>query len=159
MKPGFMLRGDTTPGSPMATLNQSTGQSGAEYLFRTKQNANAGAVQGGPFGRDLSGGPIWFRAQRQGQSYQVMLSDDGQRWRLIQTKTLPIDASKPVLAGLDGSTASKTVVGTTTYDNVSVSADIVQPSPAGPAGLQRLSRRGGGLLVFCPVVDLSRLNN
>ena len=39
MKTGVMLRGDTTPGSPMATLNQSTGQAegGALWIYGNLQ--------------------------------------------------------------------------------------------------------------------------
>jgi hypothetical protein len=127
MKTGVMLRQDTTPGSPMATINQATGQGGAETLFRT--DPDAACLQAGPFGHGV---PQWLRVQRQGQKYQLLLSDDGKQWQLIKEMTLSIAATKPVLAGLDGSTAAggNLVPGVATFDNVTVDNSIVAPPPA-----------------------------
>jgi hypothetical protein len=43
--------------------------------------------------------------------------------------TLSIDASKPILAGLDGSTAAggDFLPGTATFDNVTISSEVVVP--------------------------------
>jgi len=103
MKTGVMLREDTTDGSPMATINQASLQNGTETLFRTQPGSNAGANEAGLFGHAA---PQWLRAQRKGQKFQLLLSDDGQRWQIIKEMTLAIDPTKPILAGLDGSTAS-----------------------------------------------------
>jgi hypothetical protein len=160
MKTGVMLRENDTAGAPMATINQATLQSGAEYLFRVEQDGDASKQQGGIFGRDLSSGGIWMRAQRQNQNYQLLLSEDGKRWQLIKENTLPIDAGSPILAGLDGSTASggNFLPGTATFDNVSVSADVVQPSPNGPVGLQAEPGSGKVLLTFLPVANATGYN-
>jgi hypothetical protein len=160
MKTGVMLRENDTAGAAMATINQATGQSGTEYLFRLEQDGDASKQQGFTAGRDLVSGGVWMRAQRQGQNYQLLLSDDGKRWRLIKEMRLPIDASEPVLAGLGGSTAAggDFLVGTATFDNVGVSADVVQPSPNGPVGLQAEPGNGKVLLTFLSVPNATGYN-
>jgi hypothetical protein len=101
-----------------------------------------------------------MRAQRQNQNYQLLLSEDGKRWQLIKEYTPPIDVGNPILAGLDGSTASggNFLPGTATFDNVSVSADVVQPSLNGPVGLQAEPGSGKVLLTFLPVANATGYN-
>jgi hypothetical protein len=126
MKTGVMLRENDTEGAAMATINQATAQNGTETLFRPEQDGDASQNEAGIFGHAA---PEWMRVQRQGQKYQLLLSDDGKQWRLVKEMTLSIDASKPILAGLDGSTAAggNFLPGTATFDNVSVSSEVVAP--------------------------------
>jgi hypothetical protein len=75
-------------------------------------------------------------------------------WTLVKDATLPIDATKPVLVGLDSSTASKTLAATATVDNVSVSSDIVQPNPpAGPGLVQATPGTGAVLISYTNVAN------
>jgi hypothetical protein len=126
MKTGVMLRENDTEGAAMATINQATAQNGTETLFRTEQDGDASQNEAGIFGHAV---PQWLRVQRQGQKYQLLLSDDGKQWRIVKEMTLSIDPSKPILAGLDGSTAAggNFLPGTATFDNVSVSSEVVVP--------------------------------
>jgi hypothetical protein len=142
-KTGVMLRADSSEGSVMATINQAALQNGTETLFRTDQDANAGANEAGVFGHAP---PQWLRAQRHGQQYQLLLSDDGKQWRIIKEMTLAIDPSMPILAGLDGSTAAggNFLPGTATFDNVSVTSDVIVP----PAGLSLEATPGSGQVLL-----------
>jgi hypothetical protein len=126
MKTGVMLRENDTEGAAMATINQATAQNGTETLFRPEQDDDASKYEGAPFGHAA---PQWLRVQRQGQKYQLLLSDDGKQWHLIKEMVLSIDATKPVLAGLDGSTAAggDFLPGTATFDNVTISSEVVVP--------------------------------
>jgi hypothetical protein len=155
-KTGVMLRENDTPGAAMATINQAALQNGAETLFRTEQDGDASKHEAGVFGHGV---PQWLRVQRQGQKYQLLLSDDGKQWRLIKEETLPIDASKPVLAGLDGSTAAggNFLPGTATFDNVSVSSDvIVLPRELGP--VEAIPGSGAVLLTYGTVPNAAGYN-
>jgi hypothetical protein len=159
MKNGVMIRDTADSGSVMAAINytgagNNTGPN-LEPFVRTK--ANTGPA-GGSFARDLAAGPVWLRVQRQGTTVQTLSSDNGKNWRLVIQGTLPIKANQPVLAGLDASSQSDTVPEMGTLDNVSVSADIVQPSPAGPAGLQGLPGSGVVLLIFDTVSNATGYN-
>jgi hypothetical protein len=91
MKTGVMLRENTSDGSAMATINQATAQNGTETLFRTEQDGDASKNEAGIFGHAV---PEWLRVQRQGQKYQLLLSDDGKQWRIIKEMTLSIDACR-----------------------------------------------------------------
>ncbi len=150
-KTGVMLRETTDAGSPMITLNYtSKGKNHAtaqlENLTRSKAKA---ATPGSGADRDLAAGPIWLRAQRQGQKFQVLRSDNGKDWAVASESTIPIDASKPILAGISASSQSKTVEAVGTVDNVSVSSDIIQPNfLTPPTRLQPQPGNGAVLLTF-----------
>src|SRR5207248_2652984 len=93
-------------------------------------------------------GPIWIRTQRRGQIYEHLISDDGQRWVLMGSLTVPIPASKAVLAGLCASMhgGSKPVVAM--FDEVSVTNDIVQPTPLGPSPVLAVPGDGRVMLTY-----------
>jgi hypothetical protein len=76
----------------------------------------------------------------------LLLSDDGQQWRLVKELTLGIDPTKPILAGLDGSTAAggNFLPGTATFDNVSVTSDVIVPPP----GLSLEATPGSGQVLL-----------
>jgi regulation of enolase protein 1 (concanavalin A-like superfamily) len=144
MKTGVMIRENDTPSAAMATINQATGQNGTETLFRLEQDGDASKNQAGIFGHGV---PQWLRAQRQGQKYQLLLSDDGQQWQVIKEQNLSIDAGKPVLVGLDGSTAAGGgfLPGTATFDNLSISSDVIAPPP--PLGPVEVIPGSGAVLL------------
>jgi regulation of enolase protein 1 (concanavalin A-like superfamily) len=150
-KIGVMLRDNTDAGSPMITYNYtSKGKNHAtaqlEYLARSKAKA---ATPGAGADRDLAAGPIWLRAQRQGQKFQVLRSDNGKDWVVASESTIPIDPAKSILAGISSSSQSKTLEVQSTVDNVSVSADIVQPNILpGPTGIQPQPGNGAVLLTY-----------
>jgi hypothetical protein len=159
-KNGVMLRESTDPGALMITFNYtSAGKNHAnpqlEYLSRPKVKE---ATPGAGADRDLKNGPVWLRVQRQGQKFQALHSDDGQHWRVAVETTLTIDASKPVLAGLSASSQSKTVTESGTLDNVSISSDIIQPSPEGPSRVQVFPGNGRVLLTFSSVANATGYN-
>jgi hypothetical protein len=134
MKSGVMLRDSVEPGSLMASIHyggvgKSHTSGNTETLYRLTLNK---AVTGGAApAADLTKGPIWYRAQRQGQNYQLLSSANGKDWKIIDQRTVAIDASKPVLAGLSDTAHGKPSL-VATFDNVSVTSDIVQPNILAP---------------------------
>lgn len=150
-KTGVMLRESTEPGALMAYIAYTNGNKlTGSFRVETGQEpvGSPGAV-----GRDLSAGPIWMRVQRKGQLYQLLLSDDGKIWTLVASRTVPIDASKPVLAGLAATMhgGDKPVVAT--FDNVRVSADLMKPVPAGPTPVQAYPGSGAVLITYGTVAN------
>jgi hypothetical protein len=159
MKNGVMIRQSADPGSPMAAINytgvgKNNKNAEVEWLIRSKANTGPGE---GSFNRDLTaGGPVWLRVQRQGTTVQTLSSDNGKDWKLVQSGTLPIKATDPVLAGLDASSQSKTVAATGTLDNVTISSDIIQPNPpAGPSLVVAQPGNGAVLLTYNTVPGAS----
>jgi hypothetical protein len=152
-KSGVMLRENVEPGAMMAAIHlggagQYHANAQIETLHRLAPNANC---TGGPApNRDLKDGPLWLRAQRQGQEYQLLASDDGRRWRLLASQTVPISASKPLLAGLTATAHGKPVLAAV-FDHVSVTPDISQPAPEGPSRLQAFPGDRRVLLTFSTV--------
>jgi hypothetical protein len=146
-----MIRDTVDPGSVMAAINYTgtgTNNANAEIEWLIRGTKNTGPAEGS-FNRDLKAGPVWLRVQRQGTTVQTLSSDNGLDWKLDAQGTLPIAATQPVLVGLDASSQSDTVAETGTMDNVSISADIVQPNPpAGPTLVEALPGNGAVLLTF-----------
>lgn len=148
-KTGVQLRESLDPGSLMSSWHYTSGNN-MEGGFRIKAKTEPGNGTGST-GRNLSGGPIWLRNQRKGQDYQLLMSDDGVRWRLMKNFTVPIDAAKGILAGLEATQHGGTVPVVATFDNVSVSADVILPSPAGPTRAEAFPGDGRVLVTFSAV--------
>jgi hypothetical protein len=145
-KTGVELRESLDPGSLMSSWHYTNGNN-MEGGFRTVAKKEPGNGTGST-GRNLAAGPIWLRNQRKGQEYQLLISDDGVRWRLVKSQVVPIDASKPILAGLEATQHGGTVPVVATFDNVSVSADLIQPSAAGPVRAEAFPGNGRVLITF-----------
>jgi hypothetical protein len=149
-KHGVMLRESTEPGAPMIALQYaSAGTNHPNAQLEHLARGQAGtAAAGSGLDRDLKDGPVWLRAQRRGRAYQVLRSEDGERWRLSAEATLPGEASRPVLAGLCASSQSTTVPVTGMLDHVRLSARVIEPWPEGPPRPQAFSGPGRVLLTY-----------
>jgi hypothetical protein len=151
MKNGVMIRSSTDSASVMAEisytgLGKNHNPPDIESIIRTKANS---APVGASFHRDLKTGPVWLRAQRQGTTVQTLSSDNGKDWKLVDSQTLAIKATDPVLAGLGSSSQSDTVAEMGTLDDVTISSDIIQPNPpAGPSQVVAQPGNGAVLLTF-----------
>lgn len=161
MKNGVMIRDTVDPGSVMAAINYTgvgSNNKNAEIEWLIRSKANTGPAEGS-VNRDLKTGPVWLRAQRQGTIVQLLSSDNGKDWKLAAQGTLPITATQPLLVGLDASSQSDTVAETGTLDNVSISADIVQPNPpAGPTLVEALPGNGAVLLTYRTMANVVGYN-
>lgn len=129
-KTGVMLRESDAAGSRMATFN-FTSANGSEVGYRTDTDGSWSGIAGGAGqGRSsLAAGPIWLRVQHKGTDFQVLLSDDGKAWKLIDHTTIAMDLTKPILAGLDVTSHMDGSLASATYDNVTVDNNVIAPPP------------------------------
>jgi len=162
-KSGVMIRQSIDPGSVMDTMNFSfTGAKQAapmlEVLHRDKAANNPAGY--GVAAHDPATGPIWLRAQRVGTDYQLLRSDNGKDWQKVDDRALTIDATAPVVAGITTSSGNATDPPTVaTFDNVSVSADIIQPDIVpGPGPIEVLPGNGQVLLTFPTMANAAGYN-
>src|SRR5262249_16250359 len=104
-------------------------------------------------------GPIWLRTQRQGQSYVHLYSEDGRNWIQIGNHDVTIDPSKSVLAGIWVSGGGSKAANVATYDNVSLTGDVIKANRrAGPTGLMAEPGNGVVLVTFNNVAGASGYN-
>jgi hypothetical protein len=155
-KTGTMLRESLEPGSLSAYMPYTNGNA-FQPSWRAEADATPTDDGIGSKGRKLDGGPIWIRTQRKGQVYQHLLSDDGENWQIIASKTLPIAANKAILAGLCATMHGGETPVVATFDKVSVSADVIAP-PAAPARLLAFPGTGAVLLTFGTVANATGYN-
>jgi hypothetical protein len=148
---GTMLRENLEPGSRCAYMPYTNGNA-FQPGWRVETDTIPTDNGLGSEGRTLEAGPIWIRTQRKGQVYQHLLSDDGKSWQLIGSKVVPIEAGKPVLAGLCATMHGGEEPVVATFDNVSVSADVIVPPPA-PTRLQAFPGAGAVLLTYGSTPD------
>jgi regulation of enolase protein 1 (concanavalin A-like superfamily) len=92
--------------------------------------------------------PLWLRAQHKGTDFQVLYSDNGQTWKLVDHTTIAMDVTKPILAGLCVTAHSDGNTATATFDNVSVDSNVVPGAPLGPSALEATPSNGAVLLTF-----------
>jgi len=170
-KTGTMLRESNDPGSPDAFLSYASATGGKSKLtFQPSWRANPNGKPVGtgssnptdsygtdatepiPGTRRLDGGPIWLRTQRQGTTYQHLISYDGKSWLLLGSQTVNIDPTKPVMAGIWASQGGSKTPNVVTYDNVSVDNTVVQPAAStvvpAPTNLTATTGNGAVLLLF-----------
>jgi len=171
-KNGTMLRESTDPASADAFLSYASATGGKSKLtLQPSFRANTGgkvapgssnpsdsygsdAVEPIPGTHRLDTGSIWMRTQRQGTTYQHLVSNDGKNWLLLASETVNIDPTKPVLAGIWASQGGSKTPNVVTYDNVAVDNTVVVPvaSHVAPAPTNLTATPGNGevLLVFQP---------
>jgi hypothetical protein len=155
-KAGVMLRESTERGSRMAMLVYTNG-SRLQGSFRVEPDETPVGLTESP-DRTLEDGPIWMRAQRQGQEYQLLVSDDGKSWTLLARRELAIAADQPVRAGLAATMHGGDQPLVATFDNVGVSADVIQPVPAGPTPVVAVPGPGAVLLTYGTVSGATGYN-
>jgi len=146
-KTGTMLRETTSAGSRCAYMPYSNGNK-FEASWRVQSGTTPGDFGLGHVGRTLADGPIWIRTQRRGQTYEHLLSDDGRDWTLIGSQKISIPANKPILAGLCASMHGGETPVAATFDNVSVTPEVVRPTPPGPSPVQAVPGTGTVLLTY-----------
>lgn len=179
-KTGTMLRESTDPAAADAFLSYASASGGKDpQTFQPSWRANTGgkvapgssnpsdsygtdAVEPIPGTHRVEKGPIWLRTQRQGNSYQHLVSNDGKNWLLLGSETVNIDPSKPALAGIWASQGGSKTPNVATFDNVGISSDIVQPVAAtqapAPTAVTAIPGNGGVLLTFEPAVGAAGTN-
>jgi hypothetical protein len=178
-KTGTMLRENTNGESRSAYLVYCNGENyppiagGApagrafEPSFRVDEGATPNRGAGGDFGpaadsdmvRRIDGGlgPLFIRTQRKGQVFSHWASEDGKVWKLISEQTIEIDPGTPILAGLAACSHDGDVPYVAKFDNVSVSAEVVERLPS-PQRVQAFPGTGAVLITYGAVSNATGYN-
>lgn len=158
-KTGLQIRESTEPGALMSSWHYTNGHNfeGAGRIQPKDTPVSSGASGVGP---SLTEGPIFMRNQRKGRTYQHLLSRDGKNWFLMGQIEIPIDPSKPALAGLEATMQGGSTPVVAVFDNVSVSAEVVSSCPfvPAPARVQAFPGTGKVLLTFSAVPNAAGYN-
>lgn len=115
-KAGVMLRGDTSSSAPFYAAYVTPGN-GISIQFRSATGATAQeAVR-------LSGqrAPARLRVGRSGNTYTAYTSSDGSTWTPVAGSTETLNLGGTVLAGLAITSHAKGILGSATFDSVTIS--------------------------------------
>ncbi len=120
-KAGVMLRQTTDPGSPYYGVFM-TPSNGITVQYRAAQG-NA-TVQLTLF---AGTSPAYFMVGRTGNTYSTYTSSDGITWTIVGGSTVTLNMNGPILAGLAVTSHDVGILGTTTFDTVSISTTLPPP--------------------------------
>jgi regulation of enolase protein 1 (concanavalin A-like superfamily) len=156
-KTGTMLRESTAAGSRDAYMPYTNGNK-FEPSWRVNASTTPTDNNLKQVGRTLEAGPIWIRTQRRGQIFEHLISDDGRRWALMGGQSVAIPANKAILAGLCASMHGGSTPVVAIFDQVSVTDEIVQPTPLGPSPVLATPGDGMVTLSYGAVSDVQGYN-
>src|SRR2546421_3794347 len=117
-KAGVMLRQSSDPGSAYYAVLITPGN-GIVVQYRTAQgNTTQQSVK-------VSGSvPAYLKVARSGSTYTAYTSSNGTTWTLLTGSSVMLNMSGSVLAGLAVTSHNSSVLGTVTFDTVSVSTTV-----------------------------------
>jgi outer membrane protein assembly factor BamB len=124
-KAGLMYRLTTDPGSPYYAIYVTPGN-GLAVQYRVSQSANAGQAA------TLAGTvPAYLKISRTGSTFTAYTSSDGTTWTAVSGSTITLQVSGAMLAGMAVTGHSATILGTATFDHVSLTTPPPLTCPSG----------------------------
>jgi phosphatidylserine/phosphatidylglycerophosphate/cardiolipin synthase-like enzyme/regulation of enolase protein 1 (concanavalin A-like superfamily) len=123
-KVGVMIRNSTASNAAHAFMMVTTGK-GLAFQRRTSNGALSTSTSGG-----AGTAPKWVRLTRTGTRIVAFVSSDGANWTQVGSDTFVMSAN--VLAGLAVSGHDAALLGTGTFDSVSIEAGGPVPPPPPP---------------------------
>ena len=108
-KAGIMFKQSTTAGDPYILISVSPGTTGMKVQYNFNGSIGAGTY---------TFPNAWLKLSRVGNKFSAYVSSDGVNWTLIVAKTLTMNTN--ATAGLFVCSHTPTVLGTATFDNVSI---------------------------------------
>jgi hypothetical protein len=117
-KAGVMLRQSSDPGSAFYAAFV-TPSNGVVVQYRTAQGASA--QQSAGFAGTV---PVYLMVARSGTTYTAYTSTNGTSWTAVSGSSVTLTTSGSVLAGLAVTSHNASVLGTVTFDTVSVSTTV-----------------------------------
>jgi len=117
-KAGVMLRQTTDPGSPYYAILVTPGNGIVVQYRKTQGGTTAQQV------KIVGTVPVYMAVGRIGSTYTAYTSGDGTNWTPVANSSVTLSMSGPVLAGLAVTSHNASVLGTVTFDTVSVSTTI-----------------------------------
>jgi hypothetical protein len=109
-KAGVMLRQTTDPGSPYYGAFMTPSNGITVQLIRFAGTA-----------------PAYFMVGRSGNTYSTYTSTDGVTWTIVGGSTVTLNMNGSILAGLAVTSHNAGILGTTTFDTVSISTTLPPP--------------------------------
>jgi len=113
-KAGVMIRESTAAGSTQAMMAESSGN-GLAFQRRTTTNGQSTHTAGAAVSA-----PYWVKLVRSGTTFTAYSSPDGVTWTTVGSDTISMNAS--VLIGLAVTAHNNTLLNSSTFDNVQVTA-------------------------------------
>ncbi len=120
-KSGVMIR-ETLAANSKHAMMVTTPSNGLLFQRRT----STGGATSTTFGAAVAA-PYWVRVVRSGSSFSGYSSPDGVTWTLVGSSTITMSTS--VVVGLPVTSHNNSLLGTSTFDNVSVTPTIT-PTPS-----------------------------
>ncbi|GGA61489.1 hypothetical protein GCM10011507_11240 [Edaphobacter acidisoli] len=142
-KAGVMIRETTAAGSTYVGIYITPGK-GASLQYRATTNASAinGPEVTGPVA------PYWVQLTRSGSTFTASISPDGTTWTQVGTETVTMATN--ATAGLAVCSHNNTVLNTSTFDNVNITA---APSNGLPISATAESGDDGGGHTVAMTID------
>jgi regulation of enolase protein 1 (concanavalin A-like superfamily) len=135
-KAGLMMRESTAANSIALAMTKGE-RGGRQARFKTRHMTGE-AMDAQP-GNDYTWTPVWFRLQRQGNTFTASQSPDGSTWFVVGTRIVAMPPTYFVgLATSSGSTKGE--LSTVSFDNVMT--DVAPPPP--PAAPKQLTATASG---------------
>ncbi len=157
-KAGVMFRDSTAAGAMCVDL-VATPSNGVSLQWRNAAGGSSSTIQVAGVGAPSASHPVWLKLVKNGSNYAGYYSLNGTSWTEVGS-TVVTFSNAEYLAGLAVDSHNNGVLGTATFDNVSVTAslpsgwtdaDIGAPSPAGAASCSAsnvYTLTGGGADIY-----------
>ncbi|WP_159519744.1 alginate lyase family protein [Sunxiuqinia indica] len=117
-KTGLMIRESLNANSPVVTM--TLGEGGGRFArmgYRKSTNAEMSSTLGNTY----TWRPAWFRLKRNGDTFTVFESSDGEKW--FEVDSVEITMTSQCFAGMAVSSRNSNSKNTTTFDHVTVNMD------------------------------------
>ncbi|MEO6887703.1 MAG: hypothetical protein ABI324_01775, partial [Ktedonobacteraceae bacterium] len=122
-KAGVMLRQSNDPSSVYYAVFVTPGH-GIVVQYRTAQGGGTHQITG------FSGTvPTYLMVARSGNTYTAYTSSDGSTWTLVAGTSVTLTMSGSVMAGMAGTSHNPKVLGSATFDTVSISTSLPATCP------------------------------
>ena len=121
-KAGVMLRATTDPGSPYYAAFATPGN-GVAVQWRKTQAATTSQV------KTTGTVPLYLEVARAGNTFTAFTSTNGSTWTPVPGSSVTFVMPGTVLAGLAATSHNGTVMGTVTFDSVSLGGSTPPPPP------------------------------
>ncbi len=157
-KAGVMFRDSSAAGAMCVDL-VATPSNGVSLQWRNATGGSSSTIQVAGVGAPSASHPVWLKLVKNGSNYAGYYSLNGTSWTEVGSTVVTLSNAE-YLAGLAVDSHNNGVLGTATFDNVSVAAslpsgwtdaDIGSPSPAGAASCSAsnvYTLSGGGADIY-----------
>jgi outer membrane protein assembly factor BamB len=137
-KSGVMIRATNDPGSPYLAEFMTPGN-GIAVQWRS--------TQGGSTSQLTTAGtvPAWLKVARSGSTFSAYTSPDGTTWTLVPGSSHTITTTGTLMAGLASTSHNGSLLGTATFDTVTLAGPVIPGATYHPLPPDRLLDTRSGM--------------